>query len=161
MSIIHELCWRSRLGGEIDGWGELVAGDQRYKRILILWHSVFPDSMYFDQGEMRPTDLITDAYRMYPVEFYALLDLALWIPFTPRGFRTPRRPIRWEDVQPGHRFQRAVALWKESGRRLTPISSDERERCFDETQEWVAERMGWESPRGLAIEWSEYLTTDR
>jgi hypothetical protein len=161
MALLHELCWRSRLGGEMQDWGELIEGDQRYRRILMLWHSFFPDAMHLDQGAMRLKDLITDVYRMYPVEFYALLDLALWIPFTPHGFRTTKRALRWEDIQPGHRFHRSIALLRDSGHPLTPITSEDREKRFDATQEWVADELDWERARNLANEWAEYLATEQ
>jgi hypothetical protein len=160
MAMLQELRYRTQIGGGIREWQSLLACDSRYRRILLLWHHFFPDAHLLDQGSMRPTDVITDVYRIFPVEFYAVADLAMWIPYAPHGFRIRNRPLRWEDVQPGTRFLRAVDCLKGVVNSLTPISSSQREARFDEVQRWIADQMDWEYPGQLAKEWHNYFRSN-
>ncbi len=157
MGMLQELSCRTQLGGDMAEWRVLVEADIRYSTIMRLWHQFFPEGMPNGKASMRPGDVITDIYRAYPVEFYAALDLSLWIPLGPYGLAGSGRVMCWEDVQPGHRFLTALSALKNSGWSLTPVTSDDRERRFDETQRWLAERLGWRSPQELAVEWHDYL----
>jgi len=159
MAMLQELSYRTLLGGGMAEWRSLVDADLRYSMIMRLWHHFFPQARWADVGSMRSDDVITDVYRVYPVEFYAALDLALWIPLSPNGFAGSSRPLHWEDIQPGHRFLAALSTLKNSGRDLTPVTSDEREFQFRATQRWLAARLGWPSPEVLANEWRDYLQT--
>jgi hypothetical protein len=161
MAILQELSYRTLLGGGMDTWITLLSEDVRYRRVLNLWHHYFPHAHALDNGRMRDTDIVSDIYRIFPVEFYAALDLALWVPFLPTGFSGVSGAVRWEDVQPGHRFLRAIQFLKDAGTQLTPITADHREARFSEVQNWVASELGWMPAEKLAFAWHEYLGDDR
>jgi len=161
MAMVEELSCRTKIGGAMTEWTRLLSEDNRYRKIMQLWFHFFPNSHVLDQGVMRPGDRITDVYRICPIEFYAILDLALWPPFTSRGFFRKNGSVRWEDIQPGHRFLRGMGVMRDARTRLTPFTADDREGRFDEVQRFIAAELGWETPENLAAAWYDYLLSER
>ena len=157
MAVLHELSVRCQFAANIDAWAEMCASDKRYRIIANYWQKYFPSI----QHELLPTDLIAEPYTIYPIEFYAILDLALWIPYVPSGILPG---FRWEDVQPGHRFVRLVHLLRAANSKsLTPVGSlspNERNNHFEQIQGKLATLLGWPEPRTLARQWLDYFAAE-
>lgn len=96
-----------------------------------------------------------DPQQVLPVECYAAADLALWPPLGPAG---PVGAAAWRDVQPGHRFLRALEVISDLVPDRTPTANlaAESERLRD-VQGVVCSALGWPTPTRVAAAWEGHL----
>ena len=160
MAMLDELRWLTLLGGSLGNWEKLLTSSTDYHQLMAVWSKFFPDHEHSQVGTIPEGDLITDVNRMYSVEFYAILDLALWPPFTPAGFAS-EFDITWSDLQPGERMLRAILAFHSSGVEQTPVTSPQRDERFLQVQDAVCGALHWPTPMTLARRWLDYLSGEQ
>lgn len=153
------------MGGWNNVSGEFIAeqlmlkvGHSEYTSIVSAW-SVKHRNRFHGRKNIRKEDWITGAYGILPVEFYAVVDLALNPPFTPSGFQDGKM-WEWNDIEPGARFWLASNWLAEVDEPCTSMSDDSREERFIEVQQKLCEVFGWPTPKELAIKWYEHFSSD-
>lgn len=98
-------------------------------------------------------------WDVQPVELEAALGLALWPPLTPNGL-SEIRSWTWEDVEPGHRYQRIISWLADRGKPLTnhdTLSDVARDELFETFYREACEHFTWPSPSLLAELWIAHL----
>ena len=81
-------------------------------------------------------------YRQVTRTFLALCDLALFTPVGATYGRLRRKDHTWEDVQPAHRFFKALAVIEAGGHWLSGATHDEYQALHDS----ISDSLGWARP---------------
>jgi hypothetical protein len=134
----------------------LAAGDE-YNLIPRLWNGMFGDSGGFAEGSGSNDDFDLSAFRTLPLELFAAVDLALWIPAGPLGLCSKRKELGWADLEPGIRFWRCMDLLKQAGIGPSSIDCKDNVQRFRETQDALANHLGWPTVDELAQEWLAFF----
>src|SRR6185295_5718545 len=162
MSIEFELQRQRPLGASAAY--DLMIAETRYNCVSRLWLGMFPEigsrwdrALVATNTPRRPFHFA----RMYPIELFAVVDLALWIPVGPQGIQSSRGVLSWADIDPGHRFLRAMKLLRSrySGASFHWLSSnyDADNRVFVDAQNQFADHFGWPRAGELAASWLSFL----
>lgn len=150
------------MGEELEMVEELLreqSGD--YGFVVGLWNHRFPLRDLPDPFD-QPRDadeLFLDYARLFPLELWAAVDLALWLPISPQGLTSMSGQLRWADLQPGARFLEVLEVYRELELAPTPIPATSREKneALSSLQRQVCLRRGWRFPEDLAREWLAWL----
>lgn len=157
-AMAYEMSFLTLLGGSTTPWQARLELEQDYNAVLHAWFGRYP-KRYHTHGERRESDLFQNYYRALPVEFYAAVDLAWSIPWSPTGLIIPSAAdgqdtsFNWTDVQPGWRLFRSFCVLSDIEDKFTPITSDQRENVFAETQQMICNANNWPKPESVVRDW--------
>lgn len=109
------------------------------------------------QGSASSTGISRPPAAVYPVELLLAIDLALWPPFWPDGFRGD--DLHWEDIHPGWRFLQIIDWFIGRMRpTTTPLRYDQlTDRWMRGLQSEICSALRWPSPDVLCSEWRSKL----
>lgn len=132
-----ELIFAQRFGRTKQNSTDLLGGEL-YRVSAELFHRVF----------------LNRGTRRVPLEFDAVLGLSLWVPFTLHGTAMRTETFHWSDLEPGHRFLRAIGElldmryddWHYGEEESDPGGCD---APIIEIQETLAARLNWPTPQAL------------
>lgn len=152
MAMLETTSWCSIMLGGIDIAIEKFTSEteNEYSALFSAWRSRHPNTDCLTT-QVRENDNITDCYAAFPVEHYALVDLALMVPFTPNGLDS-RRNWNWDDISPGRRYLRGVEALRRYGK-YTAIDAQDRKTAFKEAQDWLCRELDWPEPTELIESW--------
>ena len=98
-----------------------------------------------------------------PIDFDAIVDLALWMPMTLGGCCVQNRPWQWTDLEPGYRFCKLLGWLEDRGMKPWVYAEDasgmaECDVAMRRIQEEASEALGWPTPTFLASRLIDELT---
>ena len=98
-----------------------------------------------------------------PIDFDAIVDLALWVPMTLGGPCIEERPWQWTDFEPGYRFCKLLGWLEDRGIKPWVYAEDaghfeECDVAMRRIQEEACCALGWPSPVFLATRLIDELT---
>lgn len=162
MAVVHEMGHCEILNPSRPSWHELlelkdkssmalIATDQyQYQLVWDYWENTFGEDSFLRESSI---------WFSIPMELFAAVDLALWMPITPSGFRSPRGNLTWLDIQPGWRFIKILRQLREIG--LTPSSHpnklEDRNQRFRMIQAEICGALGWATVEEIATEWIRFF----
>lgn len=156
MAVLETANWCSLLLGGFDQAIDCFTSEtvDDYSAIFGIGSRSHPVSS-LGKDHVRDDDIISHCYAAFPVEHYALIDLALMVPFTSNGWHR-KRVWDWDDIAPGRRYMRLVEALHECNR-YTPFNEENRNEAFQSIQAWMSNRFDWPSVTELIGDWVEAL----
>ena len=123
-----------------------------YNLVGIIWRDLYQFPMPVVSAESWTEDAQPLTGKRFPIELYAAIDLALWVPFRPDGWV---QGMEWRDVHPGWRFLKILDLLKITNHPMTPFSSADAmtNEQFEALQSKWAIKLGWPKASELANSW--------
>ena len=123
-----------------------------YNLVGAIWRDLYQFPMPVVSAESWTEDAQPLNGKRFPIELYAAVDLALWVPFTPDGWV---QGMEWLDVHPGWRFLKILDLLKATDKPMTPFSSADAmtDEHFEGLQAEWAIQLGWPKASELARDW--------
>lgn len=97
-------------------------------------------------------------YNLFPLEFYALADLALWPAFVPPISPLVGKEWVFNDINPFWRLVKGVTIWERLGSPMTSINVDSAEKDFESFQLQICKEAGWVSPQQIAFYWNQWFS---
>jgi hypothetical protein len=150
--------WLAALGGKGKSLLEDYFGlSSEYTLVPQLWSGLFGEYRDSPLPIRDETELFIEAYTIYPLELYAAVDLALWIPLSPQGLHSPEDFLTWPQLQPGLRFLHILDYFRKQAPPFTSILVADRNDRFLAIQQEVCDALGWTSPREVLDAWLRFF----
>lgn len=123
-----------------------------YNLVGVIWRDLYQLPMPVVSAKSWTEDALPLTGKRFPVDLYAAIDLALWVPFKPDGWV---QGMEWRDVHPGWRFLKILDLLKTIKHPMTPFSSADAmtDEQFEALQSEWATMLGWPKASELANSW--------
>ncbi len=156
--VLRESERSGRYGRHGDRPHQLIASGRAYNRVMCLLDENFPGAVRAGGNSVRDDDHFSVLVCLWPVEVYAIVDLALWPSVGPAGARiTPESADR---LHPGLILLRAMSYWRKRQSAWTPVSDARRDERFLEVQAQICQNLGCPTPDELARLWLKWLCDD-
>lgn len=149
-------------GGSVDQVTQKLR-NPLYSLAARIWFSHCPGSSA--SKNFRPirspsrNEIALSMSRNFPIDFLIAADLALWLPFSPRGFSSPRGELTWLDINPPYRFARIALACKKLGFAEVIWPETDLDEFVVARQEAICAHLSWETPTELARKWHEHLAS--